>query len=240
MARSPKNHPTCSICGKAFPPSQLMPGELVRDAIARQIRAAHPDWTATGYICVTDLNKFRNEYVRSLIAADQGELSSLEREVVESLVRHETLSVDTEKEWEQTLSFGERLADKVADFGGSWRFIMLFFALMAVWMAINLGVLITKPFDPYPFILLNLALSCLAAVQAPIIMMSQNRQEARDRLRAKNDYQINLKAELEIRQLHEKVDHLLRKQWERLMEIQEIQIEIMSETGRHPPAHGAT
>ncbi len=97
------------------------------------------------------------------------------------------------------------------------------------WIAINSHVLLSKPFDAYPFILLNLILSCLAAIQAPVIMMSQNRQEARDRLRSQSDYQVNLKAELEIRQLHEKLDHLISRQWDRLMEIQAIQTEIMSE-----------
>ena len=104
----------------------------------------------------------------------------------------------------------------MASFGGSWRFLILFAAFMVAWMGLNTWLLASRAFDPYPYILLNLVLSCLAAVQAPVIMMSQNRQEARDRLRAKNDYLVNLKAELEIRLLHEKLDHLLRHQWERL------------------------
>jgi uncharacterized membrane protein len=117
----------------------------------------------------------------------------------------------------------------VASFGGSWRFILVFAAVMVAWMALNTWLLAQEAFDPFPYILLNLMLSCLAAVQAPVIMMSQNRQEARDRARARNDYLVNLKAELEIRLLHEKLDHLLRHQWERLLEIQEIQIELMNE-----------
>ena len=108
-------------------------------------------------------------------------------------------------------------------------FISAFGGFILIWVLINTLVLILRPFDPYPFILLNLFLSCLAALQAPIIMMSQNRQEARDRLHSENDYRVNLKAELEIRQLHEKLDHLLQHQWERLMEIQQIQIELMNE-----------
>jgi uncharacterized membrane protein len=101
-----------------------------------------------------------------------------------------------------------------------------------VWIGTNAVMLATRAFDPYPFILLNLVLSCLAAVQAPVIMMSQNRSEARDRLRAENDYKVNLKAELEIRHLHEKLDHLLRRQYNRLFEIQQIQIELLQEIGR--------
>jgi uncharacterized membrane protein len=141
-------------------------------------------------------------------------------------MRH-LLPVDAELD--QTLSLGERLSDRVATFGGSWRFLCLFAAVMVTWMGVNSWLLAGHPFDPFPYILLNLLLSCLAAVQAPVIMMSQNRQESRDRLRARNDYLVNLKAELDIRLLHEKLDHLLRHQWERLLEIQEIQIELMNE-----------
>ncbi|MEX1313730.1 MAG: DUF1003 domain-containing protein [Desulfotignum sp.] len=127
------------------------------------------------------------------------------------------------------MTLGEALADRIATFGGSWRFILFFGFVLMFWILINTIALAARPFDPYPFILLNLILSCLAAIQAPVIMMSQNRQEAKDRLRSEHDYRINLKAELEIRHLHEKIDHLLSRQWERLAEIQEIQIELLSE-----------
>ncbi len=118
---------------------------------------------------------------------------------------------------------------RMAQFGGSWTFIALFGCVLIVWILINSVALVSKPFDPYPYILLNLVLSCLAAMQAPVIMMSQNRQEAKDRARATHDYQVNLKAELEIRQLHQKLDHILSRQWERLVEIQEVQLELLSE-----------
>ena len=127
------------------------------------------------------------------------------------------------------LTFGQRIADKVALFGGSWTFIISFFLFITIWIVSNVIFLNQKTFDPYPFILLNLILSCIAAVQAPIIMMSQNRQEEKDRLRAKKDYQVNLKAELEIRKLHEKVDELMIQQHEKIMEIQEIQINLMKQ-----------
>ena len=120
----------------------------------------------------------------------------------------------------------------MADFGGSWTFIVSFFFVLAVWMAFNVWVASRDVFDPYPFILLNLVLSCLAAIQAPIIMMSQKRQETKDRMRSENDYRVNLKAELEIRHLHEKMDHLINRQWERLAEIQQIQLEIMQDLSR--------
>jgi len=121
------------------------------------------------------------------------------------------------------------MADHVAAFGGSWTFILSFCGLLVIWMLLNVTGVLFKIFDPYPFILLNLVLSCLAALQAPIIMMSQRRQESKDRLRGENDYRVNLKAELEIRQLHEKIDHHLAHQWERLAEMQQIQIEMLEE-----------
>ncbi len=126
----------------------------------------------------------------------------------------------------------KKLADKIATFGGSWTFLICFAIFLGLWITINTVVLVTQPADPYPFILLNLILSCLAAIQAPVIMMSQNRQEAKDRLRSQNDYQINLKAELEIQHLHEKLDHLLMHQWERLAQIQEIQLDLLSEMSK--------
>ncbi len=132
-------------------------------------------------------------------------------------------------EFAQKLTFGEALADKIAEFGGSWKFIIIFMVILGVWIVLNSLLFFLKSFDPYPFILLNLLLSCLAALQAPVIMMSQNPQEAKDRLRSENDYRVNLKAELEIRHLHEKIDHLLSRQWERLVEIQQLQIDLMSE-----------
>ena len=134
-------------------------------------------------------------------------------------------------QFDQQLTLGERVADRVASFGGSWRFIGLFAAVLIIWMLVNSAVL-QQPFDPFPFILLNLVLSCLAAIQAPVIMMSQNRQEERDRMRAENDYLVNLKAELEIRMLMLKVDSLLHHQWQRLLDIQEVQTELLEEMRR--------
>ena len=138
------------------------------------------------------------------------------------------VSTNTEEHYDEVRTLGERLSDGLASFGGSWPFLILFGLGLAIWIMAN-SVRQQSAFDPYPFILLNLILSCLAAVQAPIIMMSQRRQETKDRLRALNDYRVNLKAELEIRHLHEKLDHLISRQWERLAEIQELQIELLQE-----------
>ncbi|MGA8240983.1 MAG: DUF1003 domain-containing protein [Desulfobacterales bacterium] len=223
---------SCRVCGKTKSKSQMIPAALVRNAIADQIRKELPDWSAEGYICVTDLNRFRMRYIEDLMESEKGELSTLDREVLESLKQHETLASNVETEFEQESTVGERLSDKLASFGGSWTFLIIFGSILLVWITLNSIALLAKPFDPYPYILLNLVLSCLAAIQAPVIMMSQNRQEAKDRLRSQQDYQVNLKAELEIRHLHEKIDHLLSRQWERLVEIQQVQIDLMSEISR--------
>jgi uncharacterized membrane protein len=207
----------------------LVPARTVREVVVDVVKKSNPDWSEDGFICVDDLNGFRYEYVRSLIEAEKGELSDLDKEVLESISRNEILSTHVDQEFEARLTFGQRFSDCLAQFGGSWTFIICFWCILMVWIAVNSVALMSKPFDPYPFILLNLILSCLAAVQAPIIMMSQNRQEAKDRARATHDYQVNLKAEVEIRQLHQKLDHLLSHQWERLVEIQEVQLELLSE-----------
>ena len=222
----------CAICGKTFAHGGLIAGAVIRPAVADQIRQAHPDWSSEQFICQADLATFRGKYVHSLLESEKGELTSLEQDVLRSLREHELLSSNIDAELEEEWTFGQRLADKIATFGGSWYFLILFGVLLSLWILMNSLVLWWRPVDPYPFILLNLVLSCLAAIQAPIIMMSQNRQETKDRLRAEHDYQVNLKAELEIRQLHEKVDHLLSHQWERLVEIQEVQLELLSEIGK--------
>ena len=132
------------------------------------------------------------------------------------------------------MSLGDRVADRVAQFGGSWTFIMIFGGVLLTWMLINsVQLLLHRPFDPYPFILLNLVLSTLAAIQAPIIMMSQNRQSAKDRLHAEHDYEVNLMAEMEIRDLHDKLDSLRYKQWHELWQMQQRQLEVMELMQKH-------
>lgn len=222
----------CAICGKNFSPRELVPGSALRDSVADEISREYPDWSAEKFICRGDLNRFRSQYVHALLESEKGELTALEREVVNSLREHETLAKDVDTEFEEEWSFGERLADHIATFGGSWTFLICFAFFLAVWIGINSYVLLSRPFDPYPYIFLNLLLSCLAAIQAPVIMMSQNRQEAKDRVRSQHDYQVNLKAELEIRHLHEKIDHLLSHQWERLAQMQEIQLELLAEISK--------
>ncbi|MDP1772143.1 MAG: DUF1003 domain-containing protein [Methylobacter sp.] len=232
MANQKNRKGICAVCGKTFARKDLLSGDVVRESIAGQIRMDVPEWSSDSFICLADIGRYRSQYVHSLLETEKGELTSLEKEVLDSLSEHDLLSKNIEMEYEQVWTFGERLADRIASFGGSWRFLIIFFAFLAAWIVVNVLALWGATADPYPFILLNLVLSCLAAIQAPIIMMSQNRQEAKDRIRSQHDYQVNLKAELEIRHLHEKIDHLLSHQWERLVQIQEIQLELLTEINR--------
>ncbi|MGN7292020.1 DUF1003 domain-containing protein [Rhizobium sp. SAFR-030] len=206
--------------------------EGLRPALTDFIRQAHPALPTEGYVQRRTIEEFRSRYIASLLREERGELTTLENEVLESLESHDVLTENIVDDYEEGRSIGDRVADLVAKFGGSWTFIISFCAFLAVWMMINIVLGATGAFDAYPFILLNLVLSTVAALQAPVIMMSQRRQEQKDRLRALNDYKVNLKAELEIRHLHEKVDHLLNRQWERLTEIQQIQIEMMRDQSR--------
>jgi uncharacterized membrane protein len=222
----------CQICKKPKPPHSGMIAELIRPSLLEFIKKKLPDLDSSGFICLDDLGEFRKDYIKEVLQDEIGELSVLDNEVIESLHQHEILASNIEEQFERKLTFGERLSDQIASFGGSWRFIILFGVVLVLWIVLNAALLLNRGFDPYPFILLNLILSCLAAMQAPIIMMSQNRAELRDRLRSENDYKINLKAELEIRHLHEKIDHLLRRQYNRLFEIQQIQIELLEEISR--------
>lgn len=218
----------CQICGSTHGPD-LRPGILAGPAVGNLIREETGNWSENDLICLDDLAKFRHKYVEGLLEAEKGELGALEVEVLESLKQQDIFSHNPEPELRSSLTFGQRLADRIASFGGSWAFIITFGAVILAWVVLNTVILITRPFDPYPFIFLNLILSTLAAIQAPVIMMSQIRQEDRDRLHMSHDYQVNLKAELEIRHLNQKVDHLMTSQWERMIEIQEMQMELMNE-----------
>ena len=220
---------TCAITRKDFSQEQCIRGDFLRDSIFKFIQQDHPDFSAESYVSLEALNKIRRNYMVSLITRENQEINDLEKEVLQAISDNDILSVNIEPAIQDKLTFGQKVADQIAEFGGSWTFIIFFFIFIFGWIAVNLWILFTKPFDPYPFILLNLILSCLAAIQAPIIMMSQNRQEQKDRSRSEHDYKINLKAELEIKLLHEKIDHMIVHQNKRLLEIQEIQTDYLDE-----------
>lgn len=216
------------ISGQEYPLHQCVQGNSIREVILDFIIKSNPDFTAEKSISMSELASFREDYVTEMLVSESGELSDLESKVIASL-KNDTLLSDKLDDEIKNISFGQKIADKVASFGGSWTFILSFLGLLIVWILVNVLFLTDKGFDPYPFILLNLILSCIAALQAPVIMMSQNRTEERDRERAKKDYMINLKSELEIRILHEKVDHLIMHQEQSMIEIQRIQLDMMKE-----------
>ncbi len=227
--------PVCAICGKGFSPSRLRRASDTTPGTRDALHSQRPDIGADAYICVGDIARMRRHHLEQLLERERGALTALDKQVLESLESGMPLSAELEADRDDKRTFGERAADTVARFGGSWTFILGFFIVLTVWMTVNVTHLLSGPFDPYPFILLNLVLSCIAALQAPIIMMSQRRQEAKDRQRSESDYKINLKAELEIRHLHEKIDLHLTRQWERLAAIQRLQIEMLEESVRPSP-----
>ncbi len=218
----------CALTGHEWPLAELTRLDILRPQLVELMRRDHPDLPDDALVGREQIALYRARFAEELLSAERGELSALEREVTQSIAQEAFLADDVERDFSAARTLSERLSDHLATFGGSWMFIIFFGVVLAVWMALNV-MLGGTAFDPYPFILLNLVLSCLAALQAPVIMMSQRRLEARDRLRAQHDYKVNLKAELEIRQLHDKVDHLIVRQWERLAELQQLQIEIMQD-----------
>jgi len=223
------NTAICQISKKRFPLNELYKGGFLKKEIFDLVKKDFPDFNEDSYISIESLNEYRKKYMASLLKQENAELNEMEKQVLNSITKNELLSKDLEEEMNKDLTPAQRIADKLATFGGSWTFIGFFFFFILLWMSVNILVLIRKPFDPYPFILLNLILSCLAAIQAPVIMMSQNRKEEKDRMRSQNDYKINLKAELEIKLLHEKIDHMIIHQNQRLLEIQQLQTDYLND-----------
>ena len=200
----------------------------IYNGISELIMRDHPEFTEETFISSADLNYYRKKYIESLLKKEK-DYAQTEENVLNNIINKEIISEDSNKVYSKKQLIGQNIADSVAKFGGSWTFILIFVFILLFWIVLNSVMLMKKPFDPYPYILLNLVLSCLAALQAPVIMMSQNRQEEKDRIRAENDYQVNLKAEIEIKILHEKLNHLITEQWDKLVEIQEIQLELLED-----------
>lgn len=214
------------ISGKRISVDECIAGSSIRESVMDMIREEHPDFDASKYLSLRELNAFREKYISQYLEREVGNMSKLEKKVLKA-INDKTVISDVDDD--SSLTFGEKIADKVASFGGSWKFIIIFSCFIVLWIVMNAFLLTHKDIDPYPFILLNLLLSCLAALQAPVIMMSQNRQADKDRAHARNDYMVNLKSELEVRGLHEKLDHLMFYQQQELIEIQKIQIEMLND-----------
>ncbi|MBL8727151.1 MAG: DUF1003 domain-containing protein [Planctomycetes bacterium] len=223
----------CSVCGTSHRIRTLLRTTNLRPGLAAYLACGRDEgWVETARICRSCQAHGRHDMLVEQLESERGQLSAVEREIADKAARHLTLAEDIEREFAATTTWGQRLADRVSQIGGSWPFVIWFFAVMLVWVVVN-GVMFTSnAFDPYPFILLNLLLSCLAAVQAPIIMMSQNRMNQRDRRQADQDFRVNLKAEIEVATLHEKVDHLLHAQWNRMVELQQLQLDLLQELAR--------
>ena len=219
----------CAVSGNMVESSSAYRGSTLRPPLFEMIHQDFQDFTEDSYISQKSLIKYRKRYLQLLLSEEAGELNSLQNKVIDAISNNEVLSRNIEPDIDEPATIGQRMADKIASFGGSWTFIIFFFAFLFLWMMLNVVGLLFHTFDPYPFILLNLILSCLAAIQAPVIMMSQNRKEQKDRIRSENDYMINLKAELEIKLLHEKIDHLVSHQNQRLLEIQELQSDYLED-----------
>jgi uncharacterized membrane protein len=177
------------------------------------------------------IDKQVRDAAEKLFSSEYEKLTEQEKHVAHHITKRTPISTNIVRDYSEQMTLGQKMADKVASFGGSWIFIIIFACVMVTWIILNSFLLIklNSSFDPYPYIFLNLILSMLAAIQAPIILMSQNRQAYKDRLNAEHDYEVNLKAELEIIGLHEKIDSLREEQWKELIAIQEKQLKLLSQ-----------
>jgi uncharacterized membrane protein len=214
------------LSGKEFPENERVSAKNLRQSLLHFINKTHPNFSKSCFLSIEEMNEYREKYISEFLNKKLGNLTEVEKQVIQSVSKNTMISTEVEED-EKEITFGQKLADKVAEFGGSWGFIIFFMTFLVAWILLNVFWLSNHGFDPYPFILLNLILSCIAAIQAPVIMMSQNRQEEKDRERAKKDYKINLKSELEIRELHEKIDHLIIHYQQDLLEIQKTQIDLL-------------
>jgi uncharacterized membrane protein len=217
----------CSLCNTIVDARTLVNPNNLEPNLVEMIRRERPEWAGKRGVCNTCREQFRAKKFLGYLEDEYTKISEMEKSLVTQIARRGRVSRLVHQEFEATMTFGEHIADKVAQFGGSWTFIMIFGGILVVWMGVNSWVLAHRAFDPFPFILLNLVLSTLAALQAPVIMMSQNRQAEKDRLQAKQDYEINLMAEIEIRDLHDKLDGLRYKQWHELWHLQQRQLELL-------------
>lgn len=224
-----KKNQICIICGNRF---TIMEGLFLRDlsdTLKEQVLKTNSYAKESSFICLKDMQKLRIENMQTMIDQDLRIDQEMSDKLKKELEKDTYVITNINDTVYAKRTTGQRLADAVAKFGGSWGFIISFTIILIVWMTINIVHFLGINFDPYPFILLNLFLSCVVAIQAPIIMMSQNRQAERDRVDSENDYKTNMKSEMEIRILHQKIDQLNEVQWPHILDIQKMQIEVLSE-----------
>lgn len=219
----------CIIKGKSYPESEGMLYGQLRPSVQEFLKTLKNDWQKESFISYSALNDLLRAYIASITSEEIKEHQALAKKVQGRFQNDEALRPINPNLGNKELTFGERVSDRIAAFGGSWTFIIIFFVILFGWMIVNALMLEKKAFDPYPFILLNLVLSCIAAVQAPVIMMSQNRQEVKDRERNEYDFKVNVKAETEVRLLHEKIDHLLLHQHQNMVELFQLQLDVMQQ-----------
>ncbi|MDF7626716.1 DUF1003 domain-containing protein [Leuconostocaceae bacterium ESL0723] len=209
----------------------LLDGNFIHELdpyVKALVKKDYADIDENSFICNEHLLHYRLRKMDTIIKNDISENRSINKRMNELLSEDNYKIVDVEKQLETTLTMGQRIADAVARFGGSWPFVLSFVGVMVVWVVINVARPFGADFDPYPFILLNLFLSMVAAIQAPLIMMSQNRASSYDRMESRNDYHVNLKSEEEIRLLHDKIDHLIQQDQPNNLEIQKMQMEMLA------------
>ncbi|KRL05451.1 DUF1003 domain-containing protein [Liquorilactobacillus oeni] len=208
----------------------LIDGVFLEDldgSIKALIRRDFPKAANQDFICSEHLVHYRLQRMDQMIAKDYRQNHRINQKLTRVMEKDAYEVIDVQKQLENSLTFGQRVADAVARFGGSWPFIISFVSLMVLWILVNTFHLFGVKFDSFPFILLNLFLSMVAAVQAPLIMMSQNRAAKYDRMESRNDYHVNLKSEEEIRVLHSKIDHLIQQDQPNILQIQKIQTEML-------------
>ncbi|WP_432797620.1 DUF1003 domain-containing protein [Poriferisphaera sp. WC338] len=225
-----KNHDSCPITKEATPEADRVPLHAITPPVLKLILKDHPECEECKWVSRHMLAHYRNQLIHHIMADERGQMTELEQHVAQSIKENKMLTVNVNEDFTDRSSLGARIADMVAKFGGSWAFVIAFTSFIALWIVVNVFFLVNvEGFDPYPFILLNLALSCIAALQAPIIMMSQNRQNEKDRMHSEHEYKINLKAEFEIQNLTHKMDLMLEKHWSHMLELQEMQINMLNE-----------
>lgn len=217
------------LSGKTFPVVEKISAESIRRPLMVLIQQDHPEFDHTKYLAFSELDSYRERYVADYVGRQVGELSDLEKKVLNSMKSHSMVCCSGKGYKEPTPTMSQRIADGINRFCGSWKFFASFLVILVLWVGLNVFWVTHRRFDPYPFVLLNLLLSWLSTLQAPLIMMSQNRQSDKDRQRSKDDYMVNLKSEIEVRTLHEKVDHLMMYQQQDMIETQNIQIDMLTE-----------